>query len=130
MENNCPSVSPLSDSKLQSERDSERLIEQLQHKKSRVKSEIVAEFLASQRALFESASREIESEIARHGERRLTPSQIPSLVEQITRHKMPLLKNELESNFVLFKSNLEIDVEISKEVENKDALRVALKPTQ
>ena len=100
MENNCPSgwvsnfitcqesfwtsrnswiwlpnlVSPLSDSKLQSEQDSERLIEQLQHKKSRAKSEIIAEFLASQRALFETASREIESEISRHGERRLTPS--------------------------------------------------------
>ena len=52
---------------------------------------------------------------------------IGPLIENITQKKIELLRNEMNSNIAVFKSNIEMDVKISKEFETKAKIIASMK---
>ena len=83
----------------------------------------MSEFLQSQQRLFEEATREIEQEILKH-RHKVALSEIVPLVQNITKTKINLLKNEMNANVQVFKSNLEMDLRIAKKLESREKLNL------
>jgi len=117
---------PLSCSKPQLEYDCEQHIHELKAEKSQRQQQLISDFIASQQLLFQRATADIESEISKNRDV-VSHTNISTLVESITKPKMELLKNELETNFSVFKSNLDIDIKIAKEIEAKEKIIAGFK---
>ena len=88
-----------------------------------MESRLMSSFLQSQQKLFSEATREIENEILKHRQK-VALNEIVPLVENITKTKINLLKNEMNANVAVFKSNLEMDLQIARKLESKEKLTI------
>ena len=73
------------------------------------------------------AAKDIDAEIRAHETENLNPADIAILVENITKAKLELLKNEMNGNIKVFASNLHMDVKISKQIETKMKIKSSMK---
>lgn len=119
---------PLRCSKLQSEYKCDRQIEEFEFEKAKRQSDLISDFVGKQQTLFEQARVDIEEEVHQH-QGTVAINDIAPLIESITQAKIELLKNEMNKNIAVFKSNLEMDVKISKELDTKDKIIASMKGT-